>query len=693
MSHFMNHSPLFSVLHHYMDACWEYQPDTNQVLVYHDSLTPEFSGVPKDFDLLSDHYLENYVPDTDRETWEHFMTGEGLRQFAQSDSNSQCFYLRLSNEQIQEELHEVHLDKTDTGNVLITSKNVNSIRHYESFHRTVENSLDYIAHIDVRNHDYTLRVTGSPEKTALPPETGLNYQEELYRYNYQYVVPEERDTLTENMELRNIIRHLEQEPEYVLFATISEHGKRSYKKLCYRYLDESRNIILLSRHAICDLSEEHALREQTEKRVIHYQQQINEFLENMPVAYCTTKVLLRENGEPYDFVFTYSNKEHSRLEKAKYGELIGKSFYTFFPNADPKWLKYYYDTAYHGTRHVLNDYSPEINKHLLIYTYQPHPGYCGCVVQDISRQKQLETELEKRNERIRLLLQSATDTIVQYDIDHRILYSTEDNVHLYQLPPEVPDIPDSLVRLGLLNEDSLPAFQDAVTRLEKGEDKVSFDIFARLNTEKPFNWYTMTFFTYMESLTGKHKALGYLKNIHRIKQQQHVLMAEAMSDPLTGIYNVKTGQTLIQEQLDKKKPGTYGVMFLFDLDDFKTINDTSGHQMGDQVLLRFARILQQIFRSGDIVYRLGGDEFAAFISNLETPQPALDRILRALDQELLFARNEGFPLKSSIGIFVSRQLQTYSDYYSQADQALYQTKRNGKNSHTILWDQEGAAPS
>ena len=62
-------------------------------------------------------------------------------------------------------------------------------------------------------------------------------------------------------------------------------------------------------------------------------------------------------------------------------EMLNRSFYKVFPNGDKKWLVAYADVALNGTKHTLRDYSPEIDKDLIIHCYQPEPGYCACVLQ------------------------------------------------------------------------------------------------------------------------------------------------------------------------------------------------------------------------------------------------------------------------------------------------------------------------
>ena len=82
-----------------------------------------------------------------------------------------------------------------------------------------------------------------------------------------------------------------------------------------------------------------------------------------------------------DFIFRYCNAEMAVVEGVPIEEMLNRSFYKVFPNGDKKWLVAYADVALNGTKHPLHDYSPEINKNLIIHCYQPEPGYCACVLQ------------------------------------------------------------------------------------------------------------------------------------------------------------------------------------------------------------------------------------------------------------------------------------------------------------------------
>jgi len=92
------------------------------------------------------------------------------------------------------------------------------------------------------------------------------------------------------------------------------------------------------------------------------------------------------------------------------------------------------------------------------------------------------------------------------------------------------------------------------------------------------------------------------------------LAEQAVRDPLTGLYNRRFfDEALAQNTETARRYGRELSLVLFDLDDFKAVNDTYGHQAGDEVLKTFAQLLQKNARKADVVCRIGGDEFAVIL--------------------------------------------------------------------------------
>ena len=103
-------------------------------------------------------------------------------------------------------------------------------------------------------------------------------------------------------------------------------------------------------------------------------------LNDMPLAFCVIELVFDANGRGVDFVFRYCNEEMAAVEGIPVSEMLNHSFYEVFENGDKKWLVTYADVALNGTKVILHDYSPEIGKDLTIYCFQPHPGYCACIL-------------------------------------------------------------------------------------------------------------------------------------------------------------------------------------------------------------------------------------------------------------------------------------------------------------------------
>lgn len=170
-----------------------------------------------------------------------------------------------------------------------------------------------------------------------------------------------------------------------------------------------------------------------------------------------------------------------------------------------------------------------------------------------------------------------------------------------------------------------------------------------------------------------------LDDLAHMAEQEINAMQLATLDHLTQLTNRRgfesLGRHVVAACLRLELPLSVVVM---DLDDFKGINDTFGHEEGDQALKAFAQILLESFRGSDVVARLGGDEFAVLLSNTGEPeaQKSLHRLSAALD-----AYNDqtqrGYRLAYSVGICCEPALDgvVLAELLHKADQALYEHKR------------------
>ena len=174
-------------------------------------------------------------------------------------------------------------------------------------------------------------------------------------------------------------------------------------------------------------------------------------------------------------------------------------------------------------------------------------------------------------------------------------------------------------------------------------------------------------------------------DLHRASAEIEVL---AFYDPLTSLPN----RRLLLDRLSQTvaaavRSGSWGAVLFLDLDHFKTLNDTQGHEVGDQLLLQVAQRLQGCVRQSDTVARLGGDEFVVLLTDLSHDSQEAAAQARRMGEKLLFSLNQPYTLgahlhhgSSSIGATLFGHVhQSAAELLKQADIAMYQVKGQSGN--------------
>ena len=165
--------------------------------------------------------------------------------------------------------------------------------------------------------------------------------------------------------------------------------------------------------------------------------------------------------------------------------------------------------------------------------------------------------------------------------------------------------------------------------------------------------------------------------IHRTNlENQEKLSYEATHDKLTGLYN-RRGYDFLMDNLELET----SALILIDLDKFKEINDTYGHDIGDRILIRVSDLIFKSFRAQDYICRLGGDEMAVIMVNSDaTLSKLIARKIKKVNEKLSMAdESDGAPVSSiSVGVAYGDDGITRDELFKQADEALYQAKEGGR---------------
>lgn len=176
----------------------------------------------------------------------------------------------------------------------------------------------------------------------------------------------------------------------------------------------------------------------------------------------------------------------------------------------------------------------------------------------------------------------------------------------------------------------------------------------------------------------------------RYNDRSKYLQQKADTDLLTELNNKIATERKIKEYIEED-PSAQAMMFIFDIDNFKKINDTRGHAFGDEVLREIGMRLRTEFRVSDIIGRVGGDEFVLFLKNIKD-----DGILKreagrvaSLFDDFKVGQYSKYKVTASIGCAVfPRDGETFETLYKAADNGLYKAKKRGKNQLAFYYEEE-----
>src|SRR3546814_448199 len=162
------------------------------------------------------------------------------------------------------------------------------------------------------------------------------------------------------------------------------------------------------------------------------------------------------------------------------------------------------------------------------------------------------------------------------------------------------------------------------------------------------------------------------------------MTALSMTDPLTGLNNRRGFVDSLEALVAQDATKATGALFYIDLDNFKQVNDTHGHQTGDEALLEVAALMKEQIRGGDLTGRLGGDEFALFLCGIgrEAAERKGALLLKAAERLRGFSGDAEHPLGTSLGValYDPRTGESLEALFRRADEAMYEAKRSGKHS-------------
>lgn len=298
---------------------------------------------------------------------------------------------------------------------------------------------------------------------------------------------------------------------------------------------------------------------------------------------------------------------------------------------------------------------------------------------DITDRKIAEESLRQSEEHYRLIAENMTDLVSVIDVKGIVTYASPSHRWVLGFPPQVfeGNSPFELVH----PEDTI-RLQKELTNVLLYKENVIFE-FRMKHANGDWVWIEARTNRVINDQGELDHYLVVSRDITERKRFEEKLKEIALHDPLTGIPNRKLFQERLKQAITEAERyhRKLAVMYM-DMDKFKYINDTYGHETGDELLKQFSKRVQNCLRESDTLARQGGDEFTILLSEITDEQDSVmiaERILESL-QDLWVIGENVFKTTSSIGISIYPNDGTSaSELLKHADLAMYEAKEAGRN--------------
>ncbi len=238
--------------------------------------------------------------------------------------------------------------------------------------------------------------------------------------------------------------------------------------------------------------------------------------------------------------------------------------------------------------------------------------------------------------------------------------------------------------LAMSGPETAYALSDLLRSTSPGQPTITYDCLLNVGGEERWHRIVARATWSTDEPPRYMGAIGKATDIHDTRVRLDDLERQAASDSLTGLLNHTSAKKQIEIRLNERPHGKFALV-IFDLDLFKSANDTYGHLFGDELLKHLADKLRKSIRGGDIVARVGGDEFLIFMEYKDPLEPIIRRVYH-----FLCGPFGDFNISLSMGVAQTDLVGTaYSDLFRAADRALYTIKRGqrGKGAKYVFYDE------
>lgn len=398
-----------------------------------------------------------------------------------------------------------------------------------------------------------------------------------------------------------------------------------------------------------------------------------------------TMVFSRDEND--EFIITDVNKAFLDMEEHKKEYYLGKKVKNI--------------TSHFGLSNILEDieevYNSSEPKHMpsffyykdekrewcSLYLYKPTPEKVSLIASDLSEVKRAHDKATESNRYLQTIL-NAQQHIIYITNGRKLINTNNAFLNFFGFDTMYDFVKAHEIPCNIFEPSSEPFY------INRGEenwyDKVADNPKEIYKVRIRHNNAIAVFVPSVEPILvdGQKQYVVILTDITELESEKEKLRVVAMTDTLTGAFNRFKFNTLIEEQIAASLRYEHQLsVIMFDIDNFKHVNDTYSHQTGDSALKELSDIIHKNIRKSDLFVRWGGDEFLVLLSNtaLDNAHKAAQKLAESVSKHHF---TQVGSLSCSFGITHLQKTDSVSTFISRVDEALYQAKAAGRDCIKVL---------
>lgn len=303
---------------------------------------------------------------------------------------------------------------------------------------------------------------------------------------------------------------------------------------------------------------------------------------------------------------------------------------------------------------------------------------------DITDLKNTVFSIDKDRTRYLKLLSINNDFCFEYYFEKDLIYFSDNALKILDCPYEIKDFSvyikdkdkitaENVRQCGIFSKETFASEKSSTSKLRL------------LCKDGTYHWFKIDLTPINDASGKKNSIIGRATDITNEKVETDSIIEASRTDLMTGLLNKVTVEDEIRKDMKLSDEDRLNALIIIDIDDFKNINDTFGHSVGDEVIKEVGDLLKDNFRSSDILGRIGGDEFVIYMRKIFDRDMLEEKIQMLLHDVLSLKVEAGCEISCSAGIILLTKSKDadYKELFELADKNLYNSKLRGKNCYTI----------